>query len=562
MQDFMMMEPTNQSFEGLIGNGTKYTIPRFQRDYAWTLEQWEDLWADLQSLEEEQFHYMGYIVLQRKGVHDFEIIDGQQRLITLSLIVLVAMRKIKDLIEKSIDVSANEERLKEITNRFIGVKDIVSLRVTSKITLNRNNHLFYKTICSQLAPPNHRNLTATNKLLRDAFSFLLQQDMGNTGEEVARFIGYFSTRLIFTKIVVQDSLNAYKVFETLNARGVQLSTPDLLKNYIFSVIDQNDDVLNEELNELDEQWATIVSQLGIENFTDFVYYHHHVQHKTQSKNNLFSALKKQITTAKQGYDYLDSLSLFAPIYSALLNPEDDWWHSQGVTYREAKKYLEALSLFNIKQPMVILMIAFEKFDDNEFTLLAKHLYVLSIRYNVICHLSPNEQEKIYNQIAMNIYHGTYTRASHVKNDVDLFKRLYPMDEDFKRAFEWYRMPSRQSQKKIRFLLSEIETKLGHSVSYDQTTLEHVCPYHPDEQWADSFGEGVNDVSDRLGNMVLLSKDELKRADFTTKKADYLESGFKLAAKVATYHDWNAGTVNRYQSWLAEQAEQTWRVDFK
>ena len=77
----------------------------------------------------------------------------------------------------------------------------------------------------------------------------------NSGSEVAAKIAQISQGIMFTKIVVQDDLNAYKVFETLNARGVQLSTPDLIKNYIFSVITQNNDVPAEELDELDTQWG-------------------------------------------------------------------------------------------------------------------------------------------------------------------------------------------------------------------------------------------------------------------------------------------------------------------
>ncbi len=59
MNNFMLMEPTNQTFQDLIGSGVKYTVPRFQRDYAWTREQWEDLWADIETLEDEHYHYMG-----------------------------------------------------------------------------------------------------------------------------------------------------------------------------------------------------------------------------------------------------------------------------------------------------------------------------------------------------------------------------------------------------------------------------------------------------------------------------------------------------------------------
>ncbi len=84
MSDFMLMEPANQSLSELLGNAAKYTVPHFQRDYSWEQEQWEDLWTDIESLEQEGFHYMGYIVLRRKGPNDFEVIDGQQRLVTLS----------------------------------------------------------------------------------------------------------------------------------------------------------------------------------------------------------------------------------------------------------------------------------------------------------------------------------------------------------------------------------------------------------------------------------------------------------------------------------------------
>ena len=48
---FMLMEPTNQTFQELIGNGVKYQVPRFQRDYAWDREQWEDLWSDIETIK-------------------------------------------------------------------------------------------------------------------------------------------------------------------------------------------------------------------------------------------------------------------------------------------------------------------------------------------------------------------------------------------------------------------------------------------------------------------------------------------------------------------------------
>jgi Protein of unknown function DUF262/Protein of unknown function (DUF1524) len=554
---FMLMEPTNQTFQELIGNGVKYQVPRFQRDYAWDREQWEDLWSDIETIVDEQYHYMGYIVLQRKSQHDYEVIDGQQRLITLSLVVLGAMKNLQLLID---EVDENKERLRVLTERYIGSKNPISLKVDSKLSLNRNNSSNFKSICSSLEAPNKRGQTNTNKLLNKCFKFFEEKKMGNTGQEIAEFIERVSSGMVFTKIVVQDDLNAYKVFETLNARGVQLSTPDLLKNYIFSVVTKDNNIPDEELNELDESWSEIVSQLGESNFTDFIRYHHNFQATLVTKKELFSSVRKLVNTPEKAYEYLRSLSQYAPVYASLLNPHDEWWANQDVVYRDVKKYLEGFYLFNIKQPLTVLMVAFTQFSGEEFVKLSKYLYILAIRYNVICHLSPNEQENAYNQLAKKIHAKECTRASHVKNN-EIFRKLYPSDELFFNAFEFHKMPSKRSAKKIRFLLAEIETYLGHETNPAKTMLEHVCPYNPDEDWDNYFGEGVNDIQDRLGNVVLLEKDELKRASFEDKKRAYLDAHYPLARQVSSYDKWNLQNLNAYQAWLSEQAVETWKVSY-
>ena len=560
MSDFMLMEPANQTFSELLSNGVKYTVPRFQRDYSWEQEQWEDLWADIEGLDQEGFHYMGYIVLQRKNQMDFEVIDGQQRLVTLSLLVLATMQHIQRLIDNNEDADNNQERLQEITGRYIGSKDIVSLRVSSRLTLNRNNGRYYKDICSNLRPPQIRGITATNNLLKRAFNFFCDKNVGDTGEEIGEFINRFSSRLIFTKIVVQDTLNAYKVFVTLNARWVQLSAPDLLKNHIFSVITQNDDVPDETLSELDETWSGILTQLGENDFTDFVCYHHNSHCPLVSKKELFKSVRQLCSTPENAHGYLNSLTEAVPVYASLSNPYDEWWQQEDGKYREAVHFLDGLKLFGIRQPYTILMAAFlRNFTPDEFIKTLKYLYVLSIRYNVICSYSPSEQEKRYNNIAIKIAEGEFQRASHIKNSPD-YQVLYPSDEAFRNAFEYYKMPSRRSSKKIRFLLAEIENNAGRSVRYLDTTLEHVCPYNPEQEWCQYFGEGAHDVADRLGNMVLLEQDDLGQADFETKKAHYVNTSFMLAKKVAEYDHWDLANLNRYQSWLADRAVRTWRVD--
>lgn len=558
-KQFMLMEPKNENFNELIGGQNKYIVPRFQRDYAWDIDQWEDLWSDINALDDEGFHYMGYIVLQQKEQYQHEVIDGQQRLVTLSIIVLAAMKAIKNLIEKCEKVDENTERINEITKTFVGSKNIVSLKVISKLDLNRNNKDYFQKICSNLEVPNNRGITSTNRLIRKCFEFFSKKNYGISGAEIAQFIADFSSRMVFTKIIVQDDLNAYKVFETLNARGVQLSTPDLLKNYLFSIVTKDDNIEDKELDDLDEQWSEIISQLGESDVSDYIRYHHNSQRKMVTKKNLFSSMRKSITTPEYAYKYLKSLIDLAPIYASLINPNDAWWAEQDVKYKDAMHYLNGIRLFNIKQPLTILLTAFNTFSPEEFVKLVHYLYVLSIRYNVICHLSPSEQESVYNQIAIKVFNKEFKRASHVKNSEE-FKRLYPDDKTFSNAFEFHRMPSKQTAKKIRFLLAEIEKHLGNNCEYEKTTLEHICPFNPNNDWSTSFGKGVNDVKDRLGNMILMDKDSLKRASFEVKKDEYGKSKYKLASKVKEYGDWNLETVNDFQKWMSEQAVNAWKVN--
>ncbi len=360
--------------------------------------------------------------------------------------------------------------------------------------------------------------------------FFANKITGEDGSQIAQFIERVSSRMVFTKIVTQDNINAYKVFETLNARGVQLSTPDLLKNHIFSTLAGNDEVSDETLDVLDEDWATIIAQLGESNFTDFVRYHHNIQKTLISKRGLFKSVKHIADTPLAANQYLDSLKNYAPVYAALLRPNDEWWRTWGNLRKKIVHYLEGFKLFQIKQPFSVLMAAsLDKFSDEQFIKTLRYLYILSVRYNIICRFSPNEQEKAFNHMAMKIFNGEFKRASHIKNSEE-FQKLYPDDDAFKNAFEFYKMPSRRSSKKIRFLLTEIENSFGRELNYLDTSLEHVCPYNPNQAWYEEFGEGANDIVDRLGNMVLLEKDDLGRADFNAKKQAYLQTSFRLAKK--------------------------------
>ena len=103
----LYLEPENRMFSELMGNGKSYSIPRFQRDYSWDQDELSELWHDIENMmETETQHFMGYLVLQTSDGKSFQIIDGQQRLTTISLIIVAALNLFKTMIDKGIDAES------------------------------------------------------------------------------------------------------------------------------------------------------------------------------------------------------------------------------------------------------------------------------------------------------------------------------------------------------------------------------------------------------------------------------------------------------------------------
>ena len=249
-----------------MGNGLTYRVPRFQRDYSWTEEEWEDLWLDiLGTIKDggEPAHYMGYLVLQSENDRVFDVIDGQQRLTTMSLIVLAVLKNLQRVIDKKIDPDRNQQRLDQIRQTYVGYLDPVTLVPRSKLALNRNNDTYYQTYLVPLGHLPVRGFRASEHSLRKAFEWFdkhieeyARTAIGDIGVALALMVETMSDRLFFTVITVTDELNAYKVFETLNARGVRLSATDLLKNYLFSVL-HRDGQHEHEMKSLEDRWEEI-----------------------------------------------------------------------------------------------------------------------------------------------------------------------------------------------------------------------------------------------------------------------------------------------------------------
>jgi len=557
---------SNQTFRKLMGNGLVYRVPMFQRDYSWTEQEWDDLWQDIVAMLEpggEQGHYLGCLVLQSYDERNCDIIDGQQRMTTLSLLVLAILGNLRRLVDLGVEADDNRRRLEELRKTYIGFLDPVTLIATSKLTLNRHNDQYYQTYLVPLERAPRRNLKASEHLLRKSFEWFDEKvrqrfGEGRSGAELARFVDTVADRLFFTVISVADELNAFKVFETLNARGVRLSSTDLLKNYLFSVV-HGVGGHEHEMRTLEERWEAIVGKLGSESVPDFLRVHWNSLNPLTRHSDLFKAIRGSVNDKAGVFTLLRNMDRDADIYAALGDAEDAMWTA------EQKKHVAELAMYNVRQPYALLLAARRALADAEFTRVLRACAIISFRYNVIGNLATNEQERVYNAVAEKIARKELTSTLEILRALRL---VYPSDEQFRSAFaeKQIRTTTARNRQVVRYILFEIERQVStHAFDYtsDKYNIEHVLPEHPGDNWSAFTDDQIDRCIFRIGNLTLLAASpnrDIGNASYSEKRPVYEQCEFEITQRIVTENqDWTPERIATRQSWLANQATAIWRI---
>jgi hypothetical protein len=564
----MHFNTSNKTFRELLGNGLSFTVPPFQRDYSWTEDEWKELWQDARGLVSpdpetaEDLHYLGYLVLQSDNSKEFVIIDGQQRLTTLSLLLLAGISCFDDMVKNGIAPEDNRERSK-LYRGYIGYVDPVSLTSRPKLTLNRNNNFFYQTYLVRLDTPPTRKVSASCRRLTKAFEWfkkaLSQLPQEDAGKDLATFLGVLLEKFLFTTTVVSDELNAFKVFETLNSRGVRLSANDLLKNYLFSVVSSKDED-GIELKALEDRWDRISDTLGKEDFSNFLRVFWNSSHSLVRMTNLFRKIRDSIKTKSEATELIKDIDQYSDVYAALLDCSDERWNE------EEKIALRELQMYGVRQPFSLLIASYRQFFSdkrNQFTSTVKALSVISFRYNVIGNLQPQEQEDIYNKAAIEISSG---RASGTAAIMSILKPLYPNDDSFKSAFatKEFRTSHSRNRKIVHEILIRLNKQLGGAeASNEAYSIEHILPKNADEQWEHIEEDKQEQLLYRLGNMTLLESKVNKlvgNSSFKQKRGEFAKSALKATSDISkNFEEWDEDAINRHQNQMAKLATAIWRI---
>ncbi len=568
MAKINLLNTRTTNFLELVGNGRIYRVPPYQRDYSWEEEQWDDLWNDIVELRDrsDERHYMGALVVEGKSDREFVIIDGQQRLATLSILALATLAKLLGMADNGIDAEANKERAAGLRGRFIGEKDPASLVESTKLFLNETDNAFYQDYLVQLRSPlNPRRLPKSNRLLWDCFRYFSGRldeipEFQTQGTALATLLSETVARqLLFILITVEDELNAYTVFETLNARGLELSSTDLLKNFLFSRVR-----VSADLEALQRRWRSLISTVTQERFPEFLRYHLLCEQPKIRTERLFKLVRERVDTPQAVFTLMLALEGRGELFSALSDPNHGYW----IENTACRPYIRELNLFRVRQMTPLLFAAWECFSREDFARVLKLVSVLSFRYTVVGGLNTNELEPVYHQAAKAVLDGSARFPAAV---FERLKGVYVDDTKFDRDFALLSVDTSGQRKKLaKYILARLESdRSGRDCDpeTDPGTVEHILPENPSENWSSSFPrEQWESVVYRVGNLTLLEAPLNRRvgnSEYVEKLAAYSQSSYFLSRDVTEMapEQWTPELLDARQRRLAQRAIHLWRADF-
>ena len=534
-------------------------VPFHQRSYAREDKHVLDLFSDIAYAIErgEPEYFLGSIVTTKNFTNRPEVVDGQQRLATIT-ILLAAIR----------DHFYNKNDLERATNvsiTYLYIKDLLSIEAIPKLRLNdADNEFFLKRI---LADPvsSDRGIEPTkesHKRIARAAE-LAKQHVANISSQpddiarLAKLVEYIRDSLKVIWVSVPDDSNAFTIFETLNDRGLALAISDLLKNYLFGIA-------GNRVSEVQQRWVQMIGTLeALENNEEITVTY--IRHLWSSKygltreKDLYSEIKKHIRDKDQSLQFASELAENAKIYAAMLNPNHEFWTKYGPTARDHMATLNLLRMIQIR-PLVISVL--DKFSPDETKKALRLMVSWAVRFLIVGGLGGGTLESHYSQRAMEIRSKKIETASQLSAKLG---DIVPTDARFKDEFlgasvsKSYlaRYYLRVVEKQAR---GELEPELVPIDNSEIVNLEHVLPQTPSNLWKHISDEDKLLYTDRLGNLALLKNKintDAGNDSFAFKKGFYEESKYVLTKKLAKYAQWDVDAIVKRQKELAELAVKAW-----
>ena len=504
-----------------------FSIPDYQRDYSWSKGEVETLLDDIETLYNQNGesgkakHFCGSIVTiafdeevsrntrdilnshRLKNFDKMNVIDGQQRLSTLSLL-LIALRdyardngiELEEKIDQLIDTGKKDDN-----DRFIPVINFSNINTQKcyRTLLYGDTEKFSKKYLG--AKHLLENFRLCKKFIEDICS-----ENDNATKIVNGIIEQVIYNLTFVGIFCNEDSDAYQIFESLNATGLSLTPAEQVKNIVLMKSKSRDQSLS--------QWENVSSLVGEDNLVDFLSHYLFYRNTSRvSRKDIYSAFKKKLHSDSVS-TVMSDLTACADVYKELIKPSAN---------NPARSALQDMCDFGQVQAYVPLLAAGMKFgvSTKEFAKVADSILVFVVRH-IVCGQSSNRLDTVFGKAC-----EVMIDESKTSDDVISFFESHRQPDD---AFESFFAKltfdySAKPQRIAKTLLRRIEEKewgaqTPLNIDREELSVEHIIPKQPDTEvlknWvgadvvdADGFDsvDFTNQVIKSVGNLVLLFQPE-------------------------------------------------------
>lgn len=512
-----------------------FSVPRYQRSYAWTSDEIEDFWSDmLGAIEEGGDYFLGNIVLTADGQETYSIIDGQQRIATTTILCAA----IRDLYK----IEGQTEIANAIQSECVYAMDTATFEKTPRIRLNEIDNPFYAKLILEGKNPKCR--TESHELIQNAYDTFKQylddikiENPKNWMKEIGKISSFLKVQSKVVCVTAASDADAFTIFETLNDRGADLTIVDLLKNYLFSKS-------GSEIDAVQQNW--VESRVILDDYQDaeqfLVFLRHYWSsvHGMTRERELYRQIKSTITKKADAIKFSGDLKVAARIYCATLSEKAAFWKSYSTTDLNTVKLLLRLKL---EQNRPLLLAMLQHFPKAEIQKSLSALLCWSVRGLIAGVMGKGKAETAFCETAQKI------RAGKVKTKEQLqvsLAGLIPSDALFSSSFQTYRTTNNSFARYLllaieRHLVSEKQPEFVPNDNVDEVNLEHILPRRAKTtDWSKFSAEDVAFYSTKIGNMTLLKEaknNKIGNKAFAVKQPALSASTFKINVQFKKQPDW-------------------------
>lgn len=600
----------------LLNGNEQFLVPQFQRNYAWTKDTADTLWRDLidgfqlvrnsRSESQEGQYLLGPIVLVHDTKNKYWVIDGQQRLSTITMLFCVA----RDIMLENISSTDNlrPEGYEKVMEMLENV-NLAGKRTSWKLVLNDTDKDLFQEIQEyeaeavsqviRIKKPKQQK-AKSQRLLRDNYVYLHEKmmdaiytkfsdnsDIVTTNKSIPmedkrkqvkkslgllnQFLNHVMKNNYVVKIVVEDNDTAYQIFETLNYRGQTLSKSNLIKNHVLSQIKNTD-----EQRSMSIMWNNVFDDIISQGEADDVFIlesfrsRNPKKAKKASPRNLYNIVKKEIDTERKAKQYVKTLKADAEFLTTLYTPD----RYQDKNTKDNVNSIKLLKAKNIRAP--ILTAYREWYDESkqDYNQLVKFLVKFFFNVRIIRETHAGKIEKKMLEIIKLIGEGASFQSviTELQEDYD--------HDDFIHNFN--KFMTDPAPNVAKYVLQQITLSLGTRGSdvkpIDPLTLEHILPkntskWDPSKFFEDypESGLRMDDFVTHLGNLTLL-KDEInkklqnevfavKKGEYKGTRTGYCASNLEINKQTVCNHNkWTAEIIEDRANLLATHAHEIWNLN--